>query len=183
MQEQKKRGRPNNQQRQLNESLIIYMAKSLMREQGNIPSIRGVARALNVDAMAIYHYFDNKNSLLNALIISLMDNLYCPQKQLPWQDSLHLLAESYLTLLRNYNGLLQMLIAMPHAGPMMIFSDRFNKIITPLNFSPQKQKSTFLLLVHFLHGQSLLPDSEASREDQKNSFNDVLALYYKVIAV
>ncbi|MCP4323602.1 MAG: helix-turn-helix transcriptional regulator, partial [Alteromonadales bacterium] len=60
MREQKKRGRPKNKDRQLNQDIIIYMAKTLMREQGVIPSIRGLARALDVDAMAIYHYFENK---------------------------------------------------------------------------------------------------------------------------
>jgi len=181
VQELKKRGRPYNKQRHLNEELIIYMAKALMREQGAIPSIRGLARALDVDAMAIYHYFDNKNSLLNAILTSLMDSLYFPQKHLPWQESLFLLSESYLNLLKNYLGLLETLVAMPSDGPMTVFAEHFNKIITPLNLPAQKQKNAFLLLLNFLHGLALLPNIDEEKEDPKNSLSELLALYYKVI--
>lgn len=153
------------------------MAKTLMRERSDVPSIRAIARALNVDAMAIYHYFDNKNSLLNAILISLMDSLYFPQKQLAWKDSLFLLSKSYINLLRNYRGLLETLIAMPAGGPLGIFSDHFNKIISPLNLSPEKQKHTFQLLLNFLHGFALLPFEECAEDD----FLQLLRLYCKTI--
>jgi len=181
VQELKKRGRPYNKDRHLNEDLIIYMAKALMREQGEVPSIRGLARALDVDAMAIYHYFKSKNSMLNAILMSLMDGLYFPQKQLHWQQSLLLLSESYLNLLRNYVGLLDTLIAMPVNGPMTVFADHFNKIMAPLNLPPEKQKNAFLLLLNFLHGLALLPNVDEEKEDSKNSLSELLTLYYKVI--
>jgi len=179
--ELKKRGRPFNKERHLNEELIIYMAKALMREQGGIPSIRGLARALNVDAMAIYHYFDNKNSLLNAILTSLMDSLYFPQKQLYWQQSLLLLSESYLNLLKNYSGLLETLIAMPSDCPMTVFTEHFNKIVAPLNLPPEQQNSALLLLLNFLHGQALSSHLESSQEQREKSLHEVLTLYYKVI--
>ena len=54
---QTKRGRPL--QKQLSQEIIIDQAKQLMLEKGKPPSIRALAAALNVDAMAIYHYFKN----------------------------------------------------------------------------------------------------------------------------
>ncbi len=172
MQALKNRGRPTNKDRQLNQELIIYMGKALMREQGEVPSIRGLARALNVDAMSIYHYFENKNSLLEAILTSLMDSIYFPKQNLQWQESLFLLTESYLTLLRNYKGLLETLITMSDDGPIMVFAERFNKIITPLNLSTEKQTQSLSLLLSFLHGQALLPvkDIDASHLELKQLF-------------
>ncbi|MCP5078382.1 MAG: TetR/AcrR family transcriptional regulator [Psychromonas sp.] len=179
MREQKKRGRPKNKDRQLNQDIIIYMAKTLMREQGVIPSIRGLARALDVDAMAIYHYFENKNSLLEAISISLMDSIYFPKQQLHWQGPLQKLAESYLNLLRHYSGLLDTLILMPDNGPMMIFADRFNKVMAPLELDADKQKQAFTLLLSFLHGQALLLKTET--DEQKEHFDAVFKLYCSLL--
>lgn len=175
MQKPKNRGRPTNKNRQLNQQLIIYMAKTLMREQGKVPSIRGLARSLDVDAMSIYHYFENKNSLLEAILTSLMDSIYFPKQKLQWQESLLLLAESYLNLLRNYRGLLEVLITMSNDGPRMIFAERFNKITAPLNLSVEKQELTLSLLLSFLHGQVLLSSKEANTNDQQRQ--QVLELY------
>lgn len=181
MQVQKKRGRPNSRDRQLNEELIIYVAKTLMREQGKVPSIRALARALDVDAMAIYHYFDNKNSLLKAIISSLMGSIYFPKRDQDWQTSLQLICESYLALLNNYSGLLETLINMPSDGPISVFYERFNKVISPLNFPTQKQQQAFLLLLNFLHGQALLSkDSESYNEDD---LKGALALYFGALEV
>ena len=177
MQEQKKRGRPNNKERQLNQELIIYMAKTLMRDQGKVPSIRGLARALDVDAMAIYHYFENKNSLLEAISTSLMDSISSPPKQKDWQESLRLLSQSYLNLLKHYAGLLETLIAMPEGGPMVVFSERFKKIIAPLNLPADKQKQTFTLLLNFLHGQALLSRKESENIVSEEEFKQVFKLY------
>jgi len=181
MQELKKRGRPNNKERQLNQELIVYMAKTLMRDKGEIPSIRGLARALDVDAMAIYHYFDNKNRLLEAILISLMDSIYFPKKQQPWQESLLRLSESYLNLLRHYAGLLDTLIAMPSDGPMSVFSERFNKIVAPLNLPAEKQQQTLFLLLNFLHGQALLVTPEFEYGANELEFIKVFKLYCTLI--
>jgi len=177
MQEHKSRGRPKKKDRQLNQELIIYMAKTLMREQGKVPSIRGLARSLDIDAMSIYHYFENKNRLLEAILTSLMDSIYFPQKKLLWQESLQLLVESYLNLLRNYKGLLETLITMTDHGPKAIFTARFNKIIAPLNLPEEKQKQTLSLLLSFLHGQVLL----ATEEVDTDEFKQVFQLYCSLL--
>ena len=179
MQALKKRGRPANNKRQLNSELIVYMAKIIMREQGKVPSIRSLARRLDVDAMAIYHYFDNKNSLLQAVLTSLRDNLYQPKKQQYWQDELCLLAESYLNLLKNYSGLLETLISMPVSGPKSVFIDTFYKLTSNLNLAPEKQQSALFLLLNFLHGQVLL--FKAEPEISGVPFRKTFALYCTVL--
>ena len=51
----KKRGRPAGEKAQLGEERILSVAKSMMKKQGKIPSIRALASELDVDAMAIYY--------------------------------------------------------------------------------------------------------------------------------
>ena len=74
----KKRGRPKGEATPLSAPAILEMAKLMMREEGKIPSIRKLATKLNIDAMAIYHYFDNKGALLEAITTSLIEDIYEP---------------------------------------------------------------------------------------------------------
>ncbi|MFC5080198.1 helix-turn-helix domain-containing protein [Vibrio thalassae] len=53
-------------------------AKRLMQMDGKIPSIRRLATELNIDAMAIYYYFKNKDELLEAVAVSLVEGIYLP---------------------------------------------------------------------------------------------------------
>ncbi len=62
----KKRGRPSVGSDKLTADSIIVTAREQMLQHGQKLSIRGLARELNVDPMAIYYYFENKNALLEA---------------------------------------------------------------------------------------------------------------------
>lgn len=75
---QKKRGRPKGSKKQLSSVVIMDCVKKLMLEEGKVPSIRKIAVTLDVDAMAIYHYFSNKDALLEAVTVSLIDEIYEP---------------------------------------------------------------------------------------------------------
>ncbi|MGU3846002.1 TetR/AcrR family transcriptional regulator, partial [Vibrio diabolicus] len=70
---EKKRGRPAAKLSQLSAESILDSSKSLMKKDGKVPSIRSLATQLNVDPMAIYHYFKNKSALLEALTTSLVE--------------------------------------------------------------------------------------------------------------
>ncbi|GAL26068.1 transcriptional regulator TetR family [Vibrio variabilis] len=69
----KKRGRPEKGKDGLSQERIVETAKAMMKADGKIPSIRALAKELNIDAMAIYHYFNNKDSVLEAVAISLVE--------------------------------------------------------------------------------------------------------------
>ena len=47
--------------------IIIETAKMLMISDGKVPSIRALSAKLNVDAMAIYYYFKNKEEVFEAV--------------------------------------------------------------------------------------------------------------------
>jgi AcrR family transcriptional regulator len=152
---EKKRGRPSGTSGQLSADKIIVAAKSLMIDNGKIPSIRQLAGSLNVDAMAIYHYFANKNALLEAVTVSLIEAIYEPKDNKDWQTELMALCNSYLSLLQAHPGLLQTFLGMTSAGPANVFVDRFYMAIAPLNLTSEQVKDALDLLVDYLHGFAL----------------------------
>lgn len=152
---EKKRGRPSGSKKTLNQDSIMNMAKRLMKEDGKIPSIRKLALHLDVDAMAIYYYFSNKNALLEAITTSLIKEIYLPQQKANWKSELNLLCVSYLTLLHTYSGLLETLLSMTSASPAAVFTERFNLIIQELHLSSEAKKNALDLLADYLHGFAL----------------------------
>lgn len=152
---EKKRGRPKGAGSQLGADIIMNMAKSLMKEEEKVPSIRKLASNLNVDAMAIYYYFENKNKLLEAVTTSLIEDIYEPRDNEDWKLELTKLCTSYLTLLNNYSGLLEILLSMKSASPAVVFIERFQVVIEPLNLNDVSAKNALDLLVDYLHGYAL----------------------------
>ncbi|MGF1725365.1 TetR/AcrR family transcriptional regulator [Photobacterium nomapromontoriensis] len=178
----KKRGRPKGTSTQLSAQSILVMAKQMMRDNGKIPSIRQLAMNLNVDAMAIYHYFSNKNALLEAITTSLIQDIYQPITELDkvmndqqgchyWKNELHQLCLSYLTLLDNYPGLLETLLGMESVSPAEVFIERFNRVIAPLHLDDDAAKQALDLLVDYLHGLALALNC---RDDPSVTVDDLL---------
>jgi len=157
----KKRGRPTSGA-QLSTKHIIESAKTLMQEMGKVPSLRQLATNLNVDAMAIYHYFKNKDAMLEALAVSLISDIYEPNGDAPWQTELLRLAHSYIELLLHYPGLLQTLLSMNTTSPALVFIERFDLVVAPLQLDAQQQKDSLDLFVDYLHGFALAMNCQQS---------------------
>ncbi|AOT10374.1 TetR/AcrR family transcriptional regulator [Pseudoalteromonas luteoviolacea] len=151
----KKRGRPQKSQSALSKAAIIRAAKNLMATTGNIPSIRKLSAQLGVDAMAIYHYFKNKDTLLKAITTSLIEDIYTPQNTEDWQQELSALCKSYLAILSQYDGLLHTLLSMKSDSPAEVFISRFEQIISVLELDSSQSEVFLHLLVDYLHGFSL----------------------------
>ncbi|QQX80997.1 TetR/AcrR family transcriptional regulator [Shewanella sp. KX20019] len=149
---EKKRGRPAGKLSQLSAESILETAKCLMMNSGKVPSVRSLATQLNVDPMSIYHYFKNKNALLEALTTSLVEEIYQPQESLNWQGELKCLCVSYIELLRDYNGLLQTMLSMTSHGPAQVFTERYKTIIALLGLHEKVEKDGLDLLADYLHG-------------------------------
>ncbi|ROR11617.1 TetR/AcrR family transcriptional regulator [Erwinia sp. JUb26] len=169
---EKKRGRPAGKLSPLSADGILETAKHLMKEEGKVPSIRALATQLNVDPMAIYHYFNNKNSLLEALTTSLVAGIYVPQERSDWEDELTRLCVSYIEILREYSGLLQTILSMTSQGPAQIFTERYKIIVSPLALPQKAEKDGLDLLADYLHGFALsfscCPDSSLVRNEMMN---------------
>ncbi|ABZ77952.1 transcriptional regulator, TetR family [Shewanella halifaxensis HAW-EB4] len=161
----KKRGRPASQASQLSKEAIVIQAKALMLSDGKIPSIRHLAGKLSVDAMAIYHYFKNKDALLEAITTSLVSEICQPEAGDKWQQALTELSLSYLNLLKQYSGLLETLLSMQSSGPADIFIARFKLILAPLALEETQLNNALCLLVDYLHGFALACRCNSSEQE------------------
>ncbi|MDO6763104.1 TetR/AcrR family transcriptional regulator [Agarivorans sp. 1_MG-2023] len=187
---QKLRGRPKQNANSLTKQKILLQATALQQESGKVPSIRQLAAALQVDPMAIYYYFDNKNALLEALTLTLIEGIYQPQaSELDqqsnhfWKGELTRLCESYLLLLQQNAGLLTTLLSMKTHGPAELFSQRFSLILRPLNLSQEHIEQALHLLVDYLHGFALAVSCNKTEDPLAMRVDDkVMAFFVEALA-
>jgi len=153
----RKRGRPDKTKPGLSREAILTGARVWAFECGNRLTMRGLARYLNVDPMAIYYYFDDKKALLQALTTQWMESLYRPNGQGLWRDELTRLIDSYLKLLTANPSLKETLIAMGADAqpPAEVFRRRFEQATAELRLPPSRQTPALHLLVDYLHGMVL----------------------------
>ncbi|MEH6578631.1 MAG: TetR family transcriptional regulator [Amphritea sp.] len=152
---EKKRGRPSRSESQLTAELIVFSARTLMQDNGKVPSIRQVSGDLGVDAMAIYHYFSSKSALLEAVTASLVEGIYEPKAGGKWQEELEQLCKSYLELLGSCPGLLETLLSMKTFGPAQLFNQRLAVALASLQLTQTAFEQAQHLLVDYMHGAAL----------------------------
>ncbi len=84
----------------LSRERILFCAGQLIAEGANDVSMRAVASALGVDAMALYHYFSDKQALKAALVEQVFAPLFAIRPRLKKLHTpelrLRLLADTYL---------------------------------------------------------------------------------------
>ena len=149
----KKRGRPGRAEKALSKEMIVDVAKGLLQTESKFPSIRKLAQELDVDGMAIYHYFDSKSLLQEATTISLVEEIYIPDRNGNWKTELQLLCKSYLKLLSKNVGLLETMLSMKNAeGPAGIFSQRLKIALQPHKLDDDTFLNILSLLADYLHG-------------------------------
>lgn len=148
-------GRPALKHGNLSKQAIVSSATRLLKEGGKVPSIRSVAQDLGVDPMAMYHYYSNKAELLEAVTVSLVEEIYLPVVSKEWKKELSKLCISYLELLKNHAGLMETMLTMSVEGPSQVFSNRLNVALSPLKLDEQTLNDALALLGDYLHGYAL----------------------------
>lgn len=58
-------------------------------------------------------------------------------------------------MLNDYRGLLETLLTMKSLGPVEVFSERFEAVLSPLNLATEQTENALHLLVDYLHGYAL----------------------------
>ncbi|MDC5812003.1 TetR/AcrR family transcriptional regulator [Vibrio europaeus] len=180
---QKRRGRPQAQTSQLDAERILSKAKELMLRDNKMPSVRGLATELSVDAMAIYHYFRNKNALQESIVVSLIEDIYQPDSSEGWRAQLSQLCFSYVSLLHRYPGLLETLLKMDSVSPANVFIERYETIVKPLGLTPETTKNAIDLLADYLHGFALALNCQPSSELTLDMLAGPLSLYCQLLEV
>lgn len=89
----------------LSQEKIRQAAKTLTHEQGlENWSIRDLAQHLQVAPSVIYHYFANRDAIVNAIIAELVGDVALPDKSLEWKAWFMALAQNFRPVLLEYPG-------------------------------------------------------------------------------
>lgn len=150
----KRRGRPRKSERVLSRDEIIERATGLVLDKKREVGMREIARALEVDPMALYHYFADKGALCEALVIRLVDGIYRPTERGAWREELETLIFSYLELLVRHRGLLGTVLRLGARaeGPAEVFRFRFEDASRTLSLTSADLTTAIGTAVDFVHG-------------------------------
>jgi AcrR family transcriptional regulator len=161
----KPRGRPRLDESPLSRERILSTASHLMEEGASDVSMRAVATALGVNAMALYHYFSDKQALKRAMIEEAFAPLFALRPRLARLHTpelkLKLLAATYLHCAARALPLTRHLAVQGGAPLAADFAALFEEALgTPMPSS----ESTVLrdVLVDYLHGVALAGPAHAS---------------------
>lgn len=88
----------------LTQEKIIQAALALIDKTGTF-SMRKLAANLEVDPMAVYYYFPNKNAVMAAMMQAVYQQLSVPQVD-DWREQIRLFAQAYLELAGSHANLI-----------------------------------------------------------------------------
>jgi AcrR family transcriptional regulator len=138
---------------------VLDAAHGLLRSGGVAAvTLRAIARRLGADAMAPYHYFENKDAILVALAERIYASLDVRYRAASHRTRLRALAVAYLKLLVEELGELTPYLARMERsaeGPKRRFDALFRQAVAPLDLSPARLTTAQHVLVDFLHGFAL----------------------------
>jgi AcrR family transcriptional regulator len=141
-------GRPNKPV--VTHDRVIRAALGILDRQGiDAVTMRGIARRLGVDPMAIYNYYDDRNAVLAAAGAFAFDSLEV-KPATGWRRRVEALAEAYVDLIARRGALLQHLIAHADTTPAAIraFDAKFADAVGDMRLRPSAKEA----VVDFLHG-------------------------------
>ncbi len=154
----RRRGRPTAETAALDAERIVEAAFAALESGGDF-SMRGVAAALGVDPMALYHHVPGKQALLDAVLtraFRALDRLPGRFARMPERrDRLHALAVGYLQCIAPFPQLSRQLAR----GPESLAHRRFERLYAAALGGPvhdgSVQQAARDLLVDYLHGAAL----------------------------
>lgn len=162
----KPRGRPRLHEASLNRDRILSTASQLLAAGAADVNMRAVASALEVNAMALYHYFPNKQALRDALVEQAFAPLFAIRPRLVKlrdpERRLWLLATTYLRCATRALPLTRHLAGRAGAPLAMDFTALFDETLgIPMSKSSNAQLRD--VLVDYLHGVALAGPKTATR--------------------
>jgi AcrR family transcriptional regulator len=160
------RGRPTSTAPVLDTELIVQAAFKAVAQDGEV-SMRGLASALGVDPMALYHYFPNKKALMAALVSRAyepLDSLPAKFFQMPCASArLFLLSDAYVRCTARLPQLARHLARGEDYGLALRFSRLFEQACEHSVSSDDVAAKAVDVLVDYLNGVALAGPSAARR--------------------
>lgn len=103
----------------LGSALIYRTALELVDQNGfDSLSMRGLAKVMGVDPMALYHHVPKKSALLDGMLNLLFEEVVVPSiSDLPWQEAVVAVARTHLEVARRHPNLFPALSVHPRAVP------------------------------------------------------------------
>jgi len=154
-------GRPPRSTPALQPAQVLATAAALIAAEGlGRFSVRGLARTLSVDPMALYHYFPSRSALLAATADHIFAGLDTPTGSQSWQEQLEELAAAYILLARQHRGLIAALVQgdIPLEGPVARFEAALTSALEGLTLSPAARAAVRDLVADYLNGVALAAD-------------------------
>lgn len=149
----------------LRPDLIVDAASTLLEAEGKL-TMRTLAQRLQVDPMAVYHYFPNKEALVQAVASRRYGRLdavaagFSPEED--WQARTAALATAYLELACSAPVLVRTLAsgAADSGAPARHFAEAFARATEGLELKDGRFDNAMHALVDFIHGYALagMPD-------------------------
>lgn len=163
--QRRRRGRPPGHAHgaELGAERLYEGAARLLEQDPDGFSMRGLARSLGVDTMALYHYVDNRASLLQGLLLYRLRALDRLPSSARWRGDaaqrLHALGMAYLKGVRGAPALVQLAARGPDlSGPAEHrMRSLFDEAVSPLALPLAVRRDLHDLLVDLLHGMALAP--------------------------
>lgn len=148
---------------------VLRAALDIVEHKGSdAVTMRGIAKRLHVDPMALYHYFDNRLAVLEAASALVLDSLVV-RPATGWRQRLEALAVAYVTMFTRSGDLVRYLAWGGEA--QRAFDERFAEAIGELRVKATAKDAFASVLRGFALGGSGL---DARRRRQLTSELDVV---------
>lgn len=160
---------PERSRQRLEPTRILVAAAKLVESSGADFSMRELARALDVDPMAVYHYFPNKTALLQALAdhhFSKLGGLEMPKRTKTPRARLRFISQAYVELAAAAPMLTVVMARDPgvRAGVAGHFAGLFTTAVEGLGLSDAQAAIACAVLADYLNGFAMagLPATDRS---------------------
>lgn len=137
----------------LNRDIVIQTAMKIADNEGiDALSMRRLGHELEVEAMALYHHFENKRELLEALLNEIHDQIQT-QHDNDWKNALRLRAKSVLSVIQQHPWAASMMESGSNPG-LSTLQDRENmaKIFREAGFTIENTVHAITLLDVYVYG-------------------------------
>jgi len=162
---------------QITQEKILETTLALLDSEGDSFSMRRLGKALNVDAKAIYYYYANKDSLLNATVKYAMEELQMPDMaEVTWQEQLRAFSYTYTDLAQKHPNIVPIMIRLD--GTMPVAFDLIEPIVEILAKTALPEHHILQVIELFI---SLLP-SYMIEDETENLDDEGLMAHLRTLA-
>ena len=119
-------------------------------------SFRNLARAMDCEAMSLYHYFPSKAHLLDSMVELYLDEFRWPSETLSWAEQLRLISHEYRELALRHPGFYQFIsIYRMNSASGLSFLNRVLAVFEGTSLSTELRARYFRVLGYYLTGAAL----------------------------